>query len=100
MLLGLLTKIKSNLFGVGAGLLAALAFFARFKFLKQERDKAEEDVAVLTATLGAQRKKEKIIKEEEKKRVSRSDTIKEEISKMEKGEKSEGITSLSNPNDF
>jgi uncharacterized protein (DUF3084 family) len=98
MLSGLLIKLRSKAAILGAGLLAILAFFLRLNFLKNARDRAEIESDTLRATVHAERTRKKIIKEEEKERVSRRDTIKKELEK--KGEEFEGVDNLTNSNDY
>ena len=100
MLSGLWTKIVANSYVIGAGLLAVLGFFARFQFIKNARDKAEVEADTLKAVVHANKIKREIKKEEEIDLLRRSRDIKEEIKKLEKGEESEGIDNLTNPNDY
>jgi hypothetical protein len=84
------------LYGIGAALLAALAFFA--KTFKTQRDNAREKVDILKTSAHAERVKKEVIKEEEKKIVSRRADLIKELEK--EGEDFKGLDNLNNPNDY
>ena len=99
-MLSLLVSLKSKLWWIGSVVLAVLAAVVRMQSLKNARDKARVEADTLKATVHVQRVNNQIKKKERKKLSVEKAKIKEEIEKIERGEKSEGIDSLSNPNDF
>ena len=99
-MLSLLVSLKSKLWWIGSVVLTVLATVVRMQSLKNARDKARVEADTLKATVHVQRVNNQIKKKERKKLSVEKAKIKEEIEKIERGEKSEGIDSLSNPNDF
>ena len=97
MLFGLWTKIVANSYVVGAGLLAVVAFIARFQFLKNARDRAELEADTLKATVHANKVKRKIVKEETKKLSVKRAELKKRI-KEKRREDFEGLDNLSDSN--
>lgn len=92
----ILSKLKIWLAAAGAVLLALLTF--RMKMLKSSLEQAREDNLILNASANAHRKKEEVIKEEEKKQVSRRADLVKELEK--EGEDFKGLDNLNNPNDY
>ena len=99
-----LLAVKGKLAGIGAAIMAVLAFFVRLQMVKNQRDKARDKADVLGASVHAERVKKMIIKEERKKGVSRRDTIKKKVKELEEGdvkdEDFEGIDNLTDSNDY
>jgi hypothetical protein len=98
MLSLLVTKVKKNLYVIGAALAGLAYFVIRILTLKKARDRAEDKVDILKTTIHAERVKKEIIKEEEKKRVSRRADLLNELEKD--GEDFKGLDNLNNPNDY
>ena len=99
-MLSLLVNLKSKLWLIGSVVLTVLAAVGRMQSLKNARDKARIEADALKATVHVQRVNKQIKKEEDKKLSVEKAKIKEEIEKIKKGERDDGIDSLSNPNDF
>ena len=106
MLSGLWTTISKNFYVVGAAILAVLAVVGRIEWLKKSRDKAREKGMILQAGINAEKIKKRVIKEEESKRFSRREKIKQEIEKKKRideegsDEKFEGIDNLTDSNKY
>ena len=98
MLSLLLVKIKKNLYVIGAALAGLAYAVLRILALKRAKNKAEDQVDILKTTIHAERVKKEIIKEEEKKRVSRRADLLKELEK--EGEDFKGLDNLNNPNDY
>jgi hypothetical protein len=80
----MLVKIKYYLYVVGAALLAGLAIFG--KVLKGQRDRAREERDTLQATVNAERKKKKIVKDKEVELSRKESEIKERIKDVKEPE--------------
>ena len=94
MFLGLKTKLA----GLGVFLLSLLAFIARFKIVKAQRDRAIVVVETLKARQYVIKVQKKLKREVEVKVVSRRANIIKELKK--EGEEFEGIDNLSDSNKF
>ena len=90
------SSLKLWIAGIGAALVAALMLWA--KTLQRQRDVARRARDVLLAGRTATRIKDKVIKEEEEKTVSRRAQLVREI-KESNDEEFKGVDVLSNPND-
>jgi uncharacterized protein HemX len=92
--------LKTKLAAAGAVLLALGAAVVRVQWVKKQRDVARESVDILQAQRSAIKIKEKIKKEVEVKLSLRRAEIKQELERIKKGDKSEGVSNLTRPNDY
>ena len=82
--------------GIGSALIAGLVLY--MKLLKKQRDDARRSRDILLAGRRSNRKKERIIKEEEIKQVSRRAQLLREIKENNDEEPFDGVDILNNPN--
>lgn len=92
--------LKTKLAAAGAVLLALVAAVVRVQWVKKQRDVARESVDILQAQRSAIKIKEEIKKEEEVKLSLRRAEIKQELERIKEGDKSEGVSNLTRPNDY
>lgn len=90
--------LKGKLYAIGAVALAVGAFFTRLFYVQHQWKKTEEERDSLEATLKTKRKKEKIVKENDNSLAVEQEKIKKEVKKDDKD--FEGLSNLSNPNDY
>jgi hypothetical protein len=90
MMIGLQAKLAA----LGAFLLAVLAAVVRMKSLKNQRDRARQVSETLESRLKQQQNQKKIKREEEKKALSRSRQLAQEL------EEKKALSNLTDSNDF
>ena len=88
--------LKLWIAGIGAALVGALMLWV--KLLRKQRDEARRSRDILIAGRRSSRIKDRIIKEEKEKTISRTAKLVREI-KEKKGEEYKGADNLTNSND-